>query len=448
MATITKPEQLTPEQIAGMNRAQLMAEIKTHYERAAAIEKKYPDGPITEAAEEDEVKHLLKTIDSMEDRLAPLEQADERKSRIFGNVERYNKTAEGAGRHKHATAFDPEFEKFLKSPGQEFIESAEFKAIIQGGKLNNPNNKVEFSVDVNGSLLQKALVYSISTGGGANVFPQYLPGVSVPALFRELTVLDLISRGTTESNLIDYVQETLPATNSAAPVAEATATTGTSGTKPEGAVAYTLQSTPVRTIAWWIPITNRMLADAPLLRSVIDNRLLLGLNLTLESQVITGDGTGENFTGITNATGINVTGIGSGLNRLDAIFQGMTQVRVTGLSRPTGVVLHPLDFQTIRLTRESLATATQGGYLMGPPNLQGATTLWGLPIVQSLGVAAGTGVTGDFAMGCMLFDREEAAVRVGYINDQFVRNMQTLLAELRAAFVVWRGAAFSKITGM
>lgn len=447
MPTITKPEPLTSEQIAGMTRAQLMAEIKTHYERCAAIERKYPDGPITDPDDEQEDKNLLRTIDAMEDRLAPLEQDAERKARIFQNVERYN-TAAGKGGHKHAQASDPEFERFLKSPGQEFIESDEFKAIIAGGKLNNPNNKVEFSVDVNGSLLEKALVYSISTGGGANVFPEYLPGVRVPALFRELTVLDLIARGTTESNLIDYVQETLPATNSAAPVAEATATTGTSGTKPEGAVAYTLQSVPVRTIAWWIPITNRMLADAPALRSVIDNRLLLGLNLTLESQVITGDGTGENFTGISNATSINVTGIGAGLNRLDAVFQGMTQVRVTGLSRPTGTVLHPIDFQTIRLTRESLATATQGGYLMGPPSLQGAVTLWGLPIVQSLGTPQGTAFTGDFAMGCMLFDREEAAVRVGYINDQFVRNMQTLLAELRAAFVVWRGAAFSKITGM
>ena len=441
-ATVTKPEPLSEEKIAGMNRPQLMAEIKTHYERAAEIQKKYPDGPITDKAEEDEVKQLLKSIDRMEDRLAPLEEADERKRRITENVRRYNTAA---GDHKHAGNFDPR-DQPATSPGQEVIDSAQFKALLESGMLRSQSSRIDATFPIEGSLLQKALVYSGTGVGGPTVFPEFLPGVQVPALFRELTVLDLIARGTTESNLIEYVAETTPATIAAAPTAEATATTGTSGTKPEGAVSYTLVTAPVRTIAWWIPITNRMLSDAPALRAVIDNRLLLGLNLALESQVITGDGTGENFTGILNATGINVTG--KTTNDLDAIFNGMTQVRVTGLSRPSGTVLHPIDFQTIRLTRESLATATQGGYLMGPPNIQGATTLWGLPVVQSLGIAQGTGVTGDFQMGAMLFDREEAAVRVGYINDQFTRNLTTLLAELRAAFAVWRGAAFSKVTGL
>jgi hypothetical protein len=50
-------------------------------------------------------------------------------------------------------------------------------------------------------------------------------------------------------------------------------------------------------------------------------------------------------------------------------------------------------------------------------------------------------------MGATLFDREEAAVRVGLIDDQFVRNMQTILAELRVAFAVWRPNAFARITG-
>ena len=63
-------------------------------------------------------------------------------------------------------------------------------------------------------------------------------------------------------------------------------------------------------------------------------------------------------------------------------------------------------------------------------------------------MAGGTVVVGDWsAMAATLFDREDAVVRMGYINDQFVRNMQTLLAELRAAFVVWRPTAFCKITG-
>ena len=63
--------------------------------------------------------------------------------------------------------------------------------------------------------------------------------------------------------------------------------------------------------------------------------------------VLTGGGTGEDFTGILNA-GINVQGLGSD-SVLDAIFKARTKVRVTGRARPTAVVLHPNDWEVIRL---------------------------------------------------------------------------------------------------
>jgi HK97 family phage major capsid protein len=174
--------------------------------------------------------------------------------------------------------------------------------------------------------------------------------------------------------------------------------------------------------------------------------LLLGLQLALETQVITGDGTGENFTGILNSN-INVQALGTD-NVLDAIFKGRTLVRVTGKARPTAVVMHPTNWQAARLARENSATGTLGGYLMGPPSMVGANTLWGLPVVESEAITLNTALVGDFSMGCTLFDREQAVVRVGFVNDQFIRNMQTLLAELRAAFIVWRPTAFTKVTGI
>ena len=133
---------------------------------------------------------------------------------------------------------------------------------------------------------------------------------------------------------------------------------------------------------------------------------------------------------------------------IDAIFKARTKVRVTGKARPTAIVLHPNDWEAVRLARENSATGTLGGYLMGPPSLTGATTLWGLPVVESEAITENTGLVGDFSMGASLFDREQAVVRVGLIDQQFIRNMQTILAELRAAFVCWRPSAFTKITGI
>ena len=183
------------------------------------------------------------------------------------------------------------------------------------------------------------------------------------------------------------------------------------------------------------------------MRGLIDARLIQGLELTLESQIISGDGTGENLLGILNTPGVNVQAKGTN-SGVDAIFLGMVQVMVTGLSQPTAIVLNPIDFGNMRLARENSATGTLGGYLMGPPTSTGPLTLWGRPVTMSLGVPQGTAIVGDFATSCMLWDREEGQVRVGWINDQFIRNIQTLLAELRAAFAVLRGSAFSKVTGL
>ena len=77
-----------------------------------------------------------------------------------------------------------------------------------------------------------------------------------------------------------------------------------------------------------------------------------------------------------------------------------------------------------------------------------AVTVFGMPVVESEAMTENTALVGDFAMGATLFDREQSAIRVGLIDDQFVRNMQTILAELRAAFVVWRPSAFCQVTGV
>ena len=115
---------------------------------------------------------------------------------------------------------------------------------------------------------------------------------------REINVLDLIPRLQTDSDMIEYVREDT-FTNNAAMTAEATATTGTTGTKPESVLAFSSQTSPVRTLAHWIPVTNKTLSDAPQIRGIINSRLLLGLTLALETQILNGDGTGENFLGIT-----------------------------------------------------------------------------------------------------------------------------------------------------
>ena len=437
-----------------MTVAEARTEIKSMYEQADVIEKRYPDGPITKQEDENEVKRLLTEIDGLELKLAGLEDAETRRARIMGGLDRYTKAAPGATRPGQQAG--EQNDGVFISPGDQFLQSREYRELKLNGSFNSALSRVTFAINLkDGSSLvqwgkrsqaeQKALLRggSASSGGGwvqNDVQPGYIEIVQ-----RDIVLLDLIPRIQTESDTIEYVKEDT-FTNAAAAVAEASATTGTSGAKPESTLAYSVATSPVRTIAHWIPVTNRMLADAPAIRGIINGRLLLGLDLVLESEVVTGAGTGEHLSGILGSgTNLIVSGAYSVLDRM---FMGRTAVRVTGHGRPNAYVMHPNDWQGIRLARENAATGTLGSYLMGPPSQSGPMVVWGLPVVESEAETENTALCGDFAQGCALFDREQGAIRVGTINDQFTRNMQTILAELRAAFIVYRPTMFSRITGV
>jgi HK97 family phage major capsid protein len=436
-----------------MKVSELRSEIKSNFEEAQLIENKYPNGDYKEEDAE-QVKSLLLEVDTMEMVLQQKEDAEARKVRITDGITQYKKPAPDAVRPSPNGGDNV---KTYKSPGDQFIDSNEYKQLMNDGAFhsNLARHRFGITLEEGASLIdwnwqkrhgQKTLLYGSSdSSGGGWVVEDRLPGY-VDIMQREIVFLDLVPRVPTTSDTVEYVTEDT-FTNAAAMTAEATATTGTSGVKPESALAYSVSTSAVQTLAHWLPVTNRMLSDSPAIRGIINGRLLLGLDLTLETQVVSGDGTGANFTGLLQTAGINIQGLGTD-NRLDALFKGRTLVRVNGKGRPSAFVLHPNDWEAIRLVRENAATATLGNYLMGAPSVVGPTTVFGIPVVESEAMTENTGFVGDFAMGCSLFDREQAAVRVGTIDDQFTRNMQTILAELRAAFVVFRPNMFTRITGI
>jgi HK97 family phage major capsid protein len=445
-----------------MSLAEAQKEIDDRLERADLIEKKYPDPADMPNEDVEQVKRLLTEVDDLETKRSGLEDAEARRNRIASSMNRHSRPAPSGFKPSGGSARDDDEEKKeiarKTSPGMQFLQNREYRQLKNDGVFNSALARTEFAVNmadgtslIDWAMARKALLRGGSTTSGqAFVLEDHRAGF-VEILQREINVLDLLSRVPTESDTIEYVKEDT-FTNSAAFVAEATGFTATSlgdhGVKPESTLTYSTATSTVRTLAHWIPVTNRMLSDAPAIRGLIDTRLLLGLTLALESQVISGNGSGENLTGILTVNGTNVVAGGSYNNAMDAVYHGRTLVRTVGHGRPSAAVLHPNDWEQIRLTRENAATGTLGQYLMGPPSMQGPVTLWGMPIVESEAMTEGTAVVGDWAMGATLFDREQGSIRVGTINDQFIRNIQTILAELRVAFVAWRPAVFSKVTAI
>lgn len=441
-----------------MTAEEARTEIRGLYLKANEIEKKYPDGLTKEVNHEDfgEVQRLLGEVDGVEGKLEALDEAEKRRLRIKAGTELYSRPLRPdlgvQGRELEAAR------QRVLTPGEQFVEDEAYKAMADRGLFNNPGNRIDLVVPMAGgtNLVQwakaarydpmaiesKALVYSGSGSGGALVQRDRQPGI-VGILQRPIVITDLIPQVQTGSNLIEYVLESAW-TNNAAPVAEATATTGTSGAKPESVLSFSSQTAPVRTIAHWVPATTRLLADGPALRGYINTRLLGGLDQVVETQVLNGDGTGENMLGILQTPGVLNQAI-TGSDVLGAIWAARTQVRTTGLANPTVVVMNPTNYSAIRLARETGATG--GQYLMGPPSQLGPSTVWGMQVVEAQGMPAGTLLVADFSTGSTYYDREDGQVRTGYINDQFTRNMLTLLAETRGTIVTYRPTAYCKVTG-
>jgi HK97 family phage major capsid protein len=328
-----------------------------------------------------------------------------------------------------------------QSIGEQFVSSPEFKdwmsqmapnGVFSDGKKGINSPPVQFSG-------LKALITGVSdTSGGALTAADFL-GLVDPGLRRPLTVRDIITQGTTGSDSVEYVRQDAQ-TNAAAPTAEAT--DQTTGTKPESTFTLVKITAPVRTIAHWLAATKRALSDAAQLRTLIDEFLRYGLEEEIEDQVINGSGAGENFSGILTTTGVQTHALGAD-DRIVAARKARTKVKVTGKAVPTAYVFHPNDWEQIDLMVDNEAR-----YFFGGPMQLGTPRLWGLPVVESEACPEGTGLVGDFRKA-VLWDREQASIQVSDSHsDFFIKNLVALLAEARAAFGIFRPAAFVKITGI
>jgi HK97 family phage major capsid protein len=290
----------------------------------------------------------------------------------------------------------------------------------------------------------RTLITAADASAGTLIRPDYR-GLLEPGLVRPLTVRDVVTVIPVTTDAIEYVKESSRVT-AAAPVAEASALTGTTGTKPEGGLVFAIVSEPVRTLAEWVPATKRVVQDAPQLRAYIDGYLTEDLAIELEDQIVAGSGSGENFRGILNTVGIGTVGPPvAPASALDALRQAKRMVRVNGKTNATAVLLNPQDAEFIDLLKVNAeannfasGVLTFGG---GGPFGTALSTVWGLPIIESEAVPAGTGLVGDFRRA-VLFDRESVTMSVGTVGDDFIRNLVRVLAELRAGFGVLRPAAF------
>lgn len=271
---------------------------------------------------------------------------------------------------------------------------------------------------------------------GAGWAPESLrSGRVVEARTRPIQVIDIIPMGNTDQAAYVYMEETTR-THAAGETAEG-------GLFKESTFALTEKTSNVRKITDSVPVTDEQLEDVAGIRSYLDGRLSFGLRQRFDGQTLVGDGLAPNLEGITNVTGIQTQAKGTDPTP-DAFYKAMTKIRVTGRAFPTHALMHPNDWQEIRLLRTS-----EGVYIWGNPSEAGPERLWGLPVVQTDVLTEGTGLVGSFDPAwVMAFEKRGVEIQVGYVGTQFAEGKRTIRADMRLAFVVFRPAAFATVTGI
>ena len=329
-----------------------------------------------------------------------------------------------------------------KSLGQQFIESDEFKSVAGGRAGYTMNSPFQVKGDL-GAYMNSKAVYTALPSGTPGDFgtPQRL-GI-VERQKRSMRVRDLFDVQQTNTNMIEFFRVS-GFTNNAATVSERSGSPENFTAKPNSTMSVVGVQAPVRTIAHYEVAHRNVLDDESTLRGIVDSELLYGLRLVEDDQIINGDGSGSNLTGILATSGIQSHSWSAGSvndTRIDAIRRGITK-SLLAYYEPTGMIVHPNDLEDIELTKND-----QLNYLMVMSVSVGAEArLWRLPIVETPAIAEGSVLLGSFGIGATLYDRMEGTIRVSeQHSDFFVRNAVAVLAEERIALAVKRPESFVEV---
>jgi HK97 family phage major capsid protein len=432
----------------------LKDEMRAELVKARDISEKYQPGEEMSADDLGAVTTHIKAYQALKAQFEAATASDEVRKTISAFGAELGLEKNEGGQPTPTVFHQPTGKTGFKTLGQMYVESAEYKGLMAQFPSGNIGKEARVSSHPFGV---KALLTGLSdTQGGAFITTDRQADVEMLGR-RPLTIRDLVSKRTTTSDTVDFVQQTTQ-TAAAATVAEATSsaapTTGASsgaalilnpggGYKPEGTMAFQVVTANVKTIAEWIPATKRGLADASQLRGLIDQELRDDLAEEEEDQILNGNGTGENITGILNTSGIQTQALSSLVAGVDpkteTLLRAKTKVLTVGRSRPTGVVINPVDWEAITLARLAKNPANEGDGIA-------VERIHGMAVVQSEAMPAGTALVGDYRKA-VIWDREQSSITATDSHaDFFIRNLVAILAEERIAFGVLRPKAFVKAT--
>jgi HK97 family phage major capsid protein len=260
---------------------------------------------------------------------------------------------------------------------------------------------------------------------GADFTGEVIPADRVPGYFydptRPVHVRSLISGGSTVSDVIRYVTESGYA-NNAAPAAEG-------ATLAQSDFDMTASTALVQKIGTYFRISEEMLADTPQLTSYLSARAPEKLLEIEDSQLLSGNGSAPNLSGIIGASAdFDVSSGGAfyqsveSANEFDVIVAALNQLSLANYSADC-ILLNPTDFHKILLLKD-----TTNNYIKDQVYAGLQPTFMGVKVILNTAMSAGSFLIGNFAAGSQMWIREN-------LNVEFFREDGT---NVRDGFVTVR----------
>lgn len=239
-------------------------------------------------------------------------------------------------------------------------------------------------------------------------------------------ILENVNSGATSGKFVTYVQQT---------ATSKTGYTGEGEAKTEGEPQWSEISEEVKKIASYVKVSKEMLEDLSFIRAEIDNDLMEQVRVGIEQSLLSGTGVGAEIKGLlTPAMGLPTFGAGTFANAVqDANISDLMRVvkaQIEGANfTPTHIILNPEDIAKLQLTKASDGAYTYPMFLPTQSG-DGEMIIAGMRVISSTYMLADNYLVGDLSKVNVRF-RNNIAMSVGLDQDDFTKNMVTILAEAR-----------------
>lgn len=257
-------------------------------------------------------------------------------------------------------------------------------------------------------------------------------------------VADLMSQTPTNNTTIRYISENT-LTNAATAVAE-------NGALPEATWDLVETDAAVKKIGVIGRVTDEFFQDYDATRDYINNRLAYMVAIKEDNALLNADASANQIKGILQFAGIQTQAEGAD-TALDALYKAINKVRTVGFFEPDAIVLNPLDLQNFRLMKDKNGQYYFGGPFTGSYGQPGQAgfvlMIWGLPVVWTTSIAAGTALVGAFRMGAQIFRKLGLTIETTNSDaSDFANNRIAIRANTRLTLAVYRPTAFCTVTGL